>query len=687
MALPPTRKYSEPFSSNVMSLRWGACPMMSLLSRVSLKLTAPLVLSLPVLLAVIVISWIFFQQGRAAAKQQAFDQLGVIHGRIDQQLGDLFRMPGRVNRVNARLIEEGRLDRADLRAWRDYLYQQATAFDMLSGIMWGSAEGEVVWMFRYPGKPGYEFGIRDAQTGDEVLEFRMDARGVPGREPVGQYAYDPRKRPWYEDAQREGKPTWTEYAWVNEDGSEVTYGLARAQPHYDAQGKLLGVLDSEVSLHDVSRFLASLEVGRSGLAFLIDHEGLIVANSLGLSVHDAQLNRIPAASLDHPLIAGAAAALAAGDPAPGAAGFHDSLTLDGTRHLLIVSPLGGATGLDWRIVTVVPESDFLAEVQAGWRRSILFGAAAVLATLLLGVVLAILSVRPIFQLVRFVRAVGAGNLDARLGLDYASEFRQLSEEINAMTAGLRDRMRLRHSLALAMEVQQNLLPSDEPKVAGLDISGHSTYCDETGGDYYDFLDVAGLSDKAVAVALGDVMGHGVAAAMLMATARGILRSRCQEPGSLGDLLGHMNQMLVGDTGGERFMTMLLLTLDMERHETRWASAGHDPPMLYDAQLDEFIEQDGDGGLPLGIVEGAEFEEHCCGKVRSGQIYIVSTDGLWETANQRDEVFGKDRLKDLIRRHAAASAKEINRQIHAELDAFRGPSNQEDDVTFVIVKVE
>ena len=176
------------------------------------------------------------------------------------------------------------------------------------------------------------------------------------------------------------------------------------------------------------------------------------------------------------------------------------------------------------------------------RRSFYFGIAAVLATLLLGFTLASVFVRPIFQLVDHVRRIGGGNLDEQLHLGYAPEFVQLSEEINAMTEGLRDRMRMRHSLALAREVQQSLLPSETPKLKGLDISGHSTYCDETGGDYYDFLDVAGLSENSVAIALGDVMGHGVAAAMLMATARGVLRSRCQEPGSLSDLLNHMNQI-------------------------------------------------------------------------------------------------------------------------------------------------
>ena len=150
--------------------------MRAFFSKLPLRLSAPVVLSLPVLAAVAVLSLIAFWQARSAANKLAGDQLVEIHGRINQRLSDLLKMPARINRINAEMIEEGRLDLADLRSWRGFLYEEAMAFDMLSGILWGSAEGEVVWMFRYPGKEGYEFGIRDDATGEEVLEFRMDAK-------------------------------------------------------------------------------------------------------------------------------------------------------------------------------------------------------------------------------------------------------------------------------------------------------------------------------------------------------------------------------------------------------------------------------------------------------------------------------------------------------------------------------
>jgi len=255
-----------------------------------------------------------------------------------------------------------------------------------------------------------------------------------------------------------------------------------------------------------------------------------------------------------------------------------------------------------------------------------------------------------------------------------------------MTAGLRDRLRLRHSLALAQEVQQNLLPSATPKFEGLDIASHATYCDETGGDYFDFLKIAGLPDTTLAIAVGDVVGHGVAAAMLMATARGILRSRCRTPGTLADLLTHLNNQLVEDTGADRFMTMMLMTIDVQRREMRWATAGHDLPIIYDPAEEGFIELSSNG-MSLGLKKAVSYEEHRFTEVKPGQIYMALTDGLFEAFNSDGEMFGKDRVRELIRNSADLSANEITDRINRELARFLGDTSPDDDLTFVIVKVK
>src|SRR5262249_54138774 len=157
-------------------------------------------------------------------------------------------------------------------------------------------------------------------------------------------------------------------------------------------------------------------------------------------------------------------------------------------------------------------------------KSLILGAIAVLVTLVLGIWIALWLLKPIVAVVTHARRVGAGELEARITRRDYQEVSQLSTALNEMADGLQDRMRLRHALSLAMEVQQSLLPRGTPRVHGLDVAARSKYCDETGGDYYDYLEVEGMGPNRLLIALGDVMGHGIAAAMLMATARGILRS-------------------------------------------------------------------------------------------------------------------------------------------------------------------
>jgi len=181
------------------------------------------------------------------------------------------------------------------------------------------------------------------------------------------------------------------------------------------------------------------------------------------------------------------------------------------------------------------------------------------------------------------------------------------------------------------------------------------------------------------------MGHGVAAAMLMATARGMLRSRVRVPGSLGDLLTHVNDLLVADTGGTRFMTMLVGVIDTDSFTMRWSSAGHDAPFIYDPATDSFPEFDVPAGLPLGIMRGQPYEESQPVPFRPGQVMVIGTDGIWEARNPHDEEFGRDRLKQAIRELADRPARDIQTALYDRVKQYCSGQAIEDDVTYVVIK--
>jgi len=172
---------------------------------------------------------------------------------------------------------------------------------------------------------------------------------------------------------------------------------------------------------------------------------------------------------------------------------------------------------------------------------------------------------------------------------------------------------------------------------------------------------------------------------VMASARAVLRSSAATCGHLGELLTHLNRLLVDDLGGRRFVTMILWLVDVRNRTVCWANAGHGPALVYDPATDRF-EESGRDGIPLGIDEDVTYREHVHGPVRPGQIMVLGTDGVWETVNAEGDPFGTERLRDSIRAAAEGSAREITDAVRRDLDAFRGSREHQDDVTLVIIKV-
>ncbi|AMK11261.1 PP2C family protein-serine/threonine phosphatase [Pseudodesulfovibrio indicus] len=292
--------------------------------------------------------------------------------------------------------------------------------------------------------------------------------------------------------------------------------------------------------------------------------------------------------------------------------------------------------------------------------------------------------RNISELATTVRKVAKGDFSARAVLHGKDEIGQLGEAINQMIPELEERVNIKNSLEVAQEVQQSLLPIDAPTFLGADIAAVSKYCDETGGDYYGFIPRDTVDGKSLVVAVGDVSGHGIPAALMMASARAYLRSNVGGGGRLDAVTEHVNELICDDVDQSgRFMTLFLLELT-ETNTIRWIRAGHDPAMVYDPSKDSFTELAGEG-LPLGVTKDARFELNEHHDLPPSVIIIIGTDGIWEMHSQNGEMFGKDRLKNLIRATRAESSDVIIQTLIKELDTFQGEAEQDDDITIAIIK--
>jgi sigma-B regulation protein RsbU (phosphoserine phosphatase) len=243
------------------------------------------------------------------------------------------------------------------------------------------------------------------------------------------------------------------------------------------------------------------------------------------------------------------------------------------------------------------------------------------------------------------------------------------------------------ALTLAGEVQKSLLPQDKPDVRGFDIAGRNVSCDEIGGDYYDFLWRRDSKKGPVSVVVGDISGHGVDSALLMTTARAFLRMRVSQPGSVSEVIRAMNHHLAGDVvQSGRFMTLFFLTLDPQRKQLTWVRAGHDPAVFYDPTNDQFEELKGEG-IALGVADEFCYQENYKDGLTDGQIIAIGTDGIWEAFNRQGEMFGKERLRDIIRSQSGQSAGEILDAVYDRLNQFTAGRRSEDDITLVIIKVD
>jgi sigma-B regulation protein RsbU (phosphoserine phosphatase) len=284
---------------------------------------------------------------------------------------------------------------------------------------------------------------------------------------------------------------------------------------------------------------------------------------------------------------------------------------------------------------------------------------------------------------RVLEKVSTGDLSTKVPVATHDEFGVIAGHTNSMIDGLRHRFELVASLQLAKEVQQNLLPSKSPYLKHFDISGSSSYCEQTGGDYYDYFL---LPEDKIGIVVADVCGHGVGAAMLMTSVRAFLISAIAGYTTPDRLLAEINRHITRDCAvSGRFTTMFFMEIDQTGKKLRWVRAGHEPPLHYHAKTGTFSKLAGEG-LVLGVEESYHYISRETVDLQIGDIILIGTDGIGETQNPAGELFGGKRVKQSLEDNRENSASAIREALVKKVQEFRGPQSQEDDITLVIVKV-
>ena len=246
--------------------------------------------------------------------------------------------------------------------------------------------------------------------------------------------------------------------------------------------------------------------------------------------------------------------------------------------------------------------------------------------------------------------------------------------------------KIKTSLEDASRIQQTLMPKSDPHVEGYDIAGQSIPCDETGGDYYDFITPDEWGQEKIGVVVADVIGHGISAALLMTSVRASFRERIFSPGNGVAIVSDVNKRLVQDIEElNLFITMFYSEIDIKEKCFRWVHAGHESALSYDPATDTF-DTLGGKGLPLGVMQDCVYTEASI-QIQPGQIILIGTDGLKEASNPQNELFGNNRLQMVMRDNYRKPAKDILDEVFEALEKFRGSAIRQDDETLVVIKVK
>lgn len=397
-------------------------------------------LLLQIALAVGLTGWFSLAQGQRAVGEVVERLRSEINRRVHDYLTSYLETAHLVNGFAARAIELGELNDHDPVALGSNFFHQLQHFETLAFMFYGSAAGGAAGAGRRAGGTltvdATEFDVERGLLPGKRSEWSADAGGGPGRLLEVRSGFDGRKRPWFTAAIEARGPAWSAVFPIFA-GNELA--IAASQPLYHPSGVLRGVVAVDLLLAGIDRFLRTLDIGETGSTFILERSGLLVASSSGerLLVHapdGTSLERRQALNSPTPLVADTSRDLAEHFGNLQWIDREHQLTMEheGERRFVQVTPLTDGRGIDWLIVTVIPESDFQGSLTASHRRTLWLCVLAFLVATLVGLHASRWIVRPVLRLVEAAAGQAAGDRSRRVEVGGVAELSELARAFNRM---------------------------------------------------------------------------------------------------------------------------------------------------------------------------------------------------------------------------------------------------------------
>lgn len=304
-----------------------------------------------------------------------------------------------------------------------------------------------------------------------------------------------------------------------------------------------------------------------------------------------------------------------------------------------------------------------------------------------------LLLNPFRKLSDWVKNLGTGEIEDEIDIDSDTEIGEIAQAFSGMTKQLResqrnlaDQERIRKEMQVAQEIQQTLLPMEFPELEGYEIAAHYEAAKEVGGDYYDFVEV----DKdTLGIAVADVSGKGVPGSLVMTMIRTALRTEARGLKDAAQVLSRVNKFVSNDIKKGMFVTVFYLIIDSKKRSLNYASAGHNPMVLYRVSTNQTYYLN-PKGFPIGVQlpQPDYFENYIESdtiKLTKDDILLLYTDGITEAMNSNRELYGEERLQKALREYGKLSASQFSESLRNDIYSFTEGSPQYDDITLVAIK--
>ena len=409
------------------------------LKNVPLRLVLVVPFILQISMAVGLVGYLSFRNGQQAVNALARQLLGKVSGLVEQHLNVYLATPQHINQLNLDAIELGLLNPQDFQSTGHYFWKQMRVFDV-GYISYGSTKGEFIGVERLnDGRLLINEVSEKSQLG-KLFVYATDEQGNRTNQ-ITVKNWEPRSEAWYTEPVKVGKPMWSPiYPW--EDKPEVL-SISSSYPIADKNKKIVGVLSIDHLLSQISDFLNNLKVSSSGKIFILERNGLLVASSSSetpFTVAEGKAQRVNALNSKDFLIQSTAQYLQQKFGNLGAIKDRQELDfrLRSKRQFIQITPWRDKFGLDWLVIIVVPESDFMAQINANTQTTILLCFGALLLATSLGIYTSRWIAIPILRLSEASSAIASGNLDQTVDIKAVKELNVLAQAFNRMAGQLRE---------------------------------------------------------------------------------------------------------------------------------------------------------------------------------------------------------------------------------------------------------